>query len=349
MGAFQLLHRAQDAPALGKTRAHHEQHAAALRHQNAGIRHQIDGRRIENDVIIVLLQAVKQRFHAGGTEQFRRVGRHVAGKDDIKIFDAGIMDGLSKQLRLDKQVAQSYLFLRGQQTRQLGTAQVAVDQKDALLHLRIGDGKVECGDALSFGLHGGGHDQDLARRLVRQGKSHVGPQGLVGLTDEKIALFREDVFPLHFHDRGSIRRVVPPGSPQKRKMVVLHNALPLSAVLIGFLCAETRLFPLILRERGDLPQHGQVEKLRQVFLVLDANVHQIQQRDIDDREKQTHRAAQKGIFSIAWGIAARGHLGMVDDLGGAAFDKFLDLAGGDGRHRVGDLRRHFRIRMGDVY
>ena len=152
------------------------------------------------------------------------------------------MDGLSKQLRLDKQVAQSYLFLRGQQTRQLGTAQVTVDQKDALLHLRIGDGKVECGDALSFGLHGGGHDQDLARRLVRQGKSHVGPQGLVGLTDEKIALFREDVFPLHFHDRGSIRCVVPPGSPQKGKQVVLHIAFYLSPPCSSAFCALSPAF-----------------------------------------------------------------------------------------------------------
>ena len=40
---------------------------------------------------------------------------------------------------------------------------------------------------------------------------------------------------------------------------------------------------------------------------------------------------------------------MVDDLGGAALDKFLDLAGGDGRHRVGDLRRHLRIGVGDVH
>lgn len=40
---------------------------------------------------------------------------------------------------------------------------------------------------------------------------------------------------------------------------------------------------------------------------------------------------------------------MVDDLGGAALDKFLDLPGGDGRHRIGDLCRHLRIGVGDVH
>jgi hypothetical protein len=171
------------------------EHAVRLRGEHEAVRHHLDGRAVEYDKVVLLPEALQQLVHALRAEQLGGVRRDAAGGQDVDGLLVLIrVQRLLFQARIHQDVAQAAFGADIQQARDLRAAQVAVDDQDAVLHVREAHGEVDGGDALALALHAGDDHDHTAVRLSGEGEDHVRAQRLIGLAQEEIVVQPEQVF-----------------------------------------------------------------------------------------------------------------------------------------------------------
>ena len=194
MDHIQPLHGVVELSFCGRTVFHNDDHAVQYAGHRQRIRHDGDGRKIDDHIVKHAPQQLRHAHHALRAQQLRRVRRHLARRDHAEVgvqvclcHDAGI--GLQPGKNMRKPFCASKLEPIAQRRR----AHIALHEADAFSVLRQHIGKINRCRALSLALHGAGHADHAALRLsvVRQAEKQIRSQELIGLGRRKAQVFTQ--------------------------------------------------------------------------------------------------------------------------------------------------------------
>ena len=133
--------------AVEELRTDHKERDVGIRVDDRCVGYDLYRRAVDEDVVVVLAEAVEQLLHTGRREKLRRVGRHRAARQDIDLsvtlHERTIVRFLSVEV-----VGDAFGMLVDT-PRQHGTAQVEVERDDALSPDAEGCGEVEGDERLA--------------------------------------------------------------------------------------------------------------------------------------------------------------------------------------------------------
>ena len=182
MQIFQLPQSRRQVLPVAVVLAYHDDHALDELGDHQTVGHGIYRRQVEDDEVKILGQGADHGAHAIGAQQLRRVGRHVAGGDDLQVFQqAHILDNVPLPAQTRQQIGQTRGRVDGQTAGQIGPPHVRLHQQHPLSGFRDGIGQVDGRGAFPFAAGAAGNAHHPAALFVWQGEGQVGPQQLVCL------------------------------------------------------------------------------------------------------------------------------------------------------------------------
>ena len=147
-----------------------------------------DGRRIDDDVAVEVLDAVEQGGHGGGTEHLCGERGYGATCEDVEVGRFGdALDGLFERRDAGEQGGEADLAGEAEAVVDVGTAKIGVDQQNPGFALRENAGEVAGGAGLALGWGGGGEEQNLWG-MTGGREQKRGPEGAEGLGEVRLGL-----------------------------------------------------------------------------------------------------------------------------------------------------------------
>ena len=132
LGLVELVEGGKDLVALGEVLTDNVDGAVGNRGDLGGINKGAHGRRIENDVLVLLLQRGNQLGKAARGDNVSRVGNARLGIEEEEVGLAGFDDSLVNRHLVGKDGVQATGMTEAQQVGKRTVTHVALDEKDAL-------------------------------------------------------------------------------------------------------------------------------------------------------------------------------------------------------------------------
>ncbi len=179
--------------ALEQAGPHDEEGDVGERGHEVGVGNDLDGRAVEEDVVVFFAEFGQKLGQAGFGEEFGRVGRRGADGQDVEGFTAGLVDhervpvvGLAAE-----PVGEAPFGLAGEDA-QGALAQVKVEDDGLLALDREGVGEVGGDEGLAGADVEGGDHQDLAAGILAAHELEVGAHDAEGFVDDVAAVGLDD-------------------------------------------------------------------------------------------------------------------------------------------------------------
>ena len=161
---------------------------------NLGIGHHPDGGGVQDDIIVLLLQAVDELVQRRAGEEFRRIRGNGTARQDVEILhnarrtDQAMHVGT---LRSRKEGCDAVFPVgKAENLVQPGFADVQPQQDDLLAQQGETGSQVGCHEGLALAAHGGGDEDDVLLRAVEQ-EEEVGAQVAEGLGHEAVLVLAD--------------------------------------------------------------------------------------------------------------------------------------------------------------
>lgn len=126
-----------------------EDDAVGLAADDGGVGDDEDRRQVEQDVVVVIFDALEEFLHLRRAEQLGGVRRDWPGGDDVEAWVDTVLDDVGELQPVGEAVRQAAVR-QAEAAVHDGTAQVAVDEQDALAVLGDDDGEVGDGRRLAL-------------------------------------------------------------------------------------------------------------------------------------------------------------------------------------------------------
>lgn len=159
-----------------------EDDAVGLAADDGGVGDDEDGRQVEQDVVVVIFDALQKLLHLRRAKQFGGVRRDRAARHDVEVRVDVVLNDVGKLQVVGEAVRQAAVW-QAEAAVHDGAAQVAVDEQDALVVLAHDDGEVGIGRRLALARQGRGEDDCLDFLVPRCGELEVRADGTVCLGD----------------------------------------------------------------------------------------------------------------------------------------------------------------------
>ena len=262
--------------ALQQAGTHDEQGEVGPAGNDAGIGHHLDGRTVDEDIVVVAAQGGDELFHARAEEEFRRVGGQGAYGDDVRsAFGRAGYEDRTPVGHLAVQVVGDTGMGRLHVAAERGAAQVEVEHQDALLLQGEAGGQVHADEGLAAAAVDGGDHHDTAVRVGAHHELEVGAHHAEGFVDGVAAAAADH------EGGGSVGGFLPGG---------------------------------LLARLGNLADKGQVEVFY-ILAAAHAGVHCLAQEDADSRQQQADGEGYEQNLALAGRRREGGAAGSGDDAG----------------------------------